>query len=588
MKARALFVTLAVLAVCLFGMTSVALAAPLSFEVTYDPAVGTAPVDGRIIVIAANPFYADWGYTEPREVVANELAQGPPFWGKTVSALAPGATETLDTTGVYGYPLPTIAELPEGDYWVQAYLAKYTTFHRADGFTFKGFLPGGVSLDALDDPGALYSTPQMMHLTPDSGPVQLSLTEVVAPPEPVPPGGTPQQGNPPTTRHVKHVKIKSELLSAFWGQDMYIAADVLLPSGYFKKANAQRKYPVIYWTFHFPYSRWTGSVNPGGFVEPPGVQQASPVWWEGDARFSKWWLSGKAPQVIYVQIREENPYGEVAYQVDSPNLGPYDTAEKTELVPAIQKRFRIYRAGWARTAFGCSTGGWMAAAQQIFHPKYYAGAWVFSPDIMSFAAYGTCNLYADDNLYYEDFGWYQLPRPGSVMGNHQYATTAAQENLWEAALTGPDGRVANDWTFGLTQAVWGPIGPDGYYLPAWDKLTGTIDHAVTEQMKGMDLTLYTKKNWGTIGKDLRGKLHIYCGTSDNFMLDNGVLDFQKMSSKLKSPQADFDFHWVANARHVWWIQVGRGGGLVGLVRTMARTMRDAAPNEASRWWYATN
>ncbi len=560
-----------------------ALAAPLSFEVTYDAAAGATPVDGRVMVVAADQFYADWGYPEPRFVPEGEGPATPPFWGKTVAALAPGSTVKLGAgADVYGYPLPTIAELPEGDYWVQAVLNKYTTFDRADGFSIKAFLPGGSDYDVMDNPGSLYSDPQKVHIDPDGGPVALSLTHVVEPKEPVPPGGVAAQGNPTDSEHVKHVKIRSELLSEFWGQDMYLGADVLLPSGYFRKANRQRKYPVVYWNFHYPQS------NPGGFVEPPAVQKARKAWWYGDAGFSEWWLSGKAPQVIYVQFREENPYGETAYQADSPNVGPYDTAEKTELVPELQSRFRIYRAGWARTCFGISTGGWITAAQQIFHPEYYAGAWVFSPDFLSFTAAPTANLYEDDNYFYTDYGWMKVWRPADVLSNLDPSSTIAQNIWWEAAVTGPDGYVTNGWSFSLTQAVWGPRGPDGCYAPAWDPITGKIDHAVTAQMKAKDLTEYTKANWPTIGKDLRGKLHIYVGTKDGVLLNYGVEVFEAMAGELTAPQANFDIHYVPNAGHVFWPQVGRDGGLVGLVETMARAMRDAAPNEASRWWYTTD
>jgi hypothetical protein len=595
--------------VAAMALATPALAAPLTFEVTYDATAGATPVDGRIIVIAADRFYADW-YPEPRFVPEGEGAATPPFWGKTVEAMAPGSTVTLgdndgvcryplqaiaellapgstvtlgDGDDVYGYPLPTIAELPEGDYWVQAVLNKHTTFDRADGFSLKAFLPGGSDNDAMDNPGSLYSDPQLVHIAPDGGPVKLSLTHVVQPQEPVPPGGTAAQGNPTDSKHVKHVKIRSELLSDFWGQDMFLGADVLLPSGYFKKANRQRKYPVIYFTFHYPRR------NPGGFVEPPAQHPSGPNFWYRDGRFSEWWLSGKAPQVMFVAFREENPYGSTAYQTDSPNVGPYDTAEKTELVPDLQSRFRIYGAGWARTCFGISSGGWMAAAQQIYHPEYYAGAWVFAPDFLSFTAAPTADLYHDDNYYYTDYGWMKVLRPGAVLPNHEPADTIAQNLWWEAALTGPDGYVTNGWSIGLTQAIWGPQGPDGYYAPAWDKLGGKIDHAVTEQMKAKDLTEYTRSNWSTIGEDLRGKLHIYVGTRDEYNLDNGVQVFETMAEELTAPKADFDIHYVVNAGHVFWPQVGKDGGLVGLVKTMAGTMRDAAPTEAKKWWwYAAN
>jgi len=49
--------------------------------------------------------------------------------------------------------------------------------------------------------------------------VPLALTQVITPSTPVPPGGTEQQGNPSDSAHVKHLKIRSALLSRFWGKD---------------------------------------------------------------------------------------------------------------------------------------------------------------------------------------------------------------------------------------------------------------------------------------------------------------------------------------------------------------------------------
>ena len=140
----------------------------------------------------------------------------------------------------------------------------------------------------------------------DRRPVRLALTDVIAPSDPVPPGGTCQQGNPPDSAHVKHVKIKSELLSRYWGRPMYIAANVLLPAGYDEHPDA--RYPVVYQHGHYP------GPSPFGFRE------------DGGNAFSQWWLGGEAPRVIAVTFRHENPYYDDSYAVNSANLGPYGDA----------------------------------------------------------------------------------------------------------------------------------------------------------------------------------------------------------------------------------------------------------------------
>ena len=65
-----------------------------------------------------------------------------------------------------------------------------------------------------------------------SGTVRLSLTHEIPLGYELQEGQVDQQGNYEDTGMVKYVKIKSQLLSDFWGCDMYIGANVLLPQDY--------------------------------------------------------------------------------------------------------------------------------------------------------------------------------------------------------------------------------------------------------------------------------------------------------------------------------------------------------------------
>jgi hypothetical protein len=312
---------------------------PLSFRVSFDAALRSEPVDGRVFVIVSTDTSSD-----PRFQVY--VGGGVPFWGRDVSGVEPGDVMTLDGgAGTYGYPFETLAQLPAGDYQVQAFLNVYTTFSRSDGSVVQLHMPCGDGGYFLDSPGNLYGTPVQMHLAPDAGTIQLSLDNVVEPSDPVPAGGTCQQGNPKDSKHVKHLKIQSDLLTAFWGTPIFIGADVLLPDGYGKAVNADVRYPVIYLQGHFPFS------NPFGFTEG------------GGNRFSDWWLSADAPRVVVVQLRHETPFFDDSYAVNSANLGPYGDAIVTELIPSIQDAYRIVARPWARTLTGGSTGGWEALAQ---------------------------------------------------------------------------------------------------------------------------------------------------------------------------------------------------------------------------------
>ncbi len=55
---------------------------------------------------------------------------------------------------------------------------------------------------------------------------------------------------PKDTEWIKHIKIKSEKLSEFWGRDMYLGAHVLLPKGF--NEHPEAKYPLMVFQGHFP------------------------------------------------------------------------------------------------------------------------------------------------------------------------------------------------------------------------------------------------------------------------------------------------------------------------------------------------
>ena len=53
-----------------------------------------------------------------------------------MEGLAPGEDAVLDGD-VLGYPVDSVADIPRGEYWVQAVLHRYETFHRSDGHRLK-------------------------------------------------------------------------------------------------------------------------------------------------------------------------------------------------------------------------------------------------------------------------------------------------------------------------------------------------------------------------------------------------------------------------------------------------------------------
>ena len=68
------------------------------------------------------------------------------------------------------------------------------------------------------------------------------------------------------------------------------------------------------------------------------------------------------------QIQHPTPYYDDSYAVNSASQGPWGDAIMHELLPEVERRFRGIGEGWARFTYGCSTGGWVSLAVQVFYP----------------------------------------------------------------------------------------------------------------------------------------------------------------------------------------------------------------------------
>src|SRR5688500_11144348 len=86
--------------------------------------------------------------------------------------------------------------------------------------------------------------------------------------------------------------------------------------------------------------------------------------------------------------------------------------------------------------------------------------------------------------------------------------------------------------FDIWEAVYSPVGTNGYPKPIWNKLTGDIDPSVAEYWRqNYDLGHILQRDWAKLGPKLEGKLHIYVGEADNYYLNNAVYlveDFLKI------------------------------------------------------------
>ncbi len=510
--------------------------ATLTMAVTLPASASSTPLDGRMLLMISNN-----NKTEPRFQIRDGVRTQQIF-GMDVDGMVPGEDVVFDAS-ILGYPRESLADIPKGEYWVQALLHKYETFHRADGHVIKLPMDRGEGQHWNLAPGNLYSTPRKMLLDPaKEQSLRITLDQQIPPITP-----------PADTKYIKHIKIKSELLSKFWGRPMHLGAAVLLPEGFDEHPEA--RYPLIINHGHFPHTF-------GGFRETPPDPDLKPVHSErfnlpGYNRivqqyaydFYKQWIGHDMPRFIIIEIQHANPYYDDSYAVNSQNLGPYGDAIMHELVPQIEKKYRGIGQGWARFTYGGSTGGWEALAVQIFYPDDFNGCFAACPDPIDFRAYTVVNIYEDENAYYEKGDWSQTPRPGQRNYLGQVHATLEQINQREIVL-GTHSRSGDQWD--IWEAVYSPVGEGGYPKRIWNKRTGEINKDVAAFWReNYDLRYILKRDWDKLGSKLQGKIHIYCGTMDNYYLNNAVYLMEEFLESTKNPHYDGQVDYGERAEHCW-------------------------------------
>ena len=175
---------------------------------------------------------------EPRTQVSDAATTAQVF-GVDVDDWRAGATRTVDATA-FGYPLRSLSSVPPGRYRVQAMINRYQTYRRSDGHTVKLPPDKWEGQQYANKPGNLYSRAVNLTLS------RTSTIPLVLDQEIPPVADFAQRG----TKYVKYLRIKSDLLSKFWGTDTYLGAWVLLPEGFDSHPDA--RYPLVINHGHFP------------------------------------------------------------------------------------------------------------------------------------------------------------------------------------------------------------------------------------------------------------------------------------------------------------------------------------------------
>jgi hypothetical protein len=508
------------------------------FRISYPAAAHGGPVTGRAYVIISRT-----NEKEPRLQVGRT---GVPFFGKDFEGLAPGEWVEIDGSDL-GSPVETLSEIPAEEYYVQGFISIYSEFKRADGHTVWMHDDRWEGQHWERSPSNLASPVLKLRLDANAGYLHEIRAERVL----------PEVEIPPDTGWVRRFRFESKRLTAFWGRPMYLGATVLLPRDYERETI---DYPVVYVQGHFSL--------------------ADPMNWKEGEDLHRAWIADHFPRMIVVTFQDPNPYFDTSYSVNSANLGPYGDAVLEDLIPEVERRFRIIEKPYARVLTGGSTGGWETLALQIFHPDFFGGAFAFAPDPVSFVNVEGIDIYKDVNAFFKQHEWRRVPIANTRELTGEVRLTSQQRNYFEL-VSGTRGRSGEQ--FDAWSAVFGPLGEDGFFKPLFDKRTGAIDPSVAAYWReNYDLLHHLKNNWATLGPKLVGKIHVYCGDMDDFSLNVAVKELELWMKSTENPHYPGVFIWGDGKGH----RFGREFSTEAeRIRRLAEHVLASRPEgEAHPWW----
>jgi len=363
--------------------------------------------------------------------------------------------------------------------------------------------------------GNFYSEVNEVEITGNQH-IELSLTKTIK---------SRNKSQLKNTDWVHYIELESKLLSEFWGRPMSIKASVLFPKNYDMK-NA-RKYPV--------------RINIGGYGS--SWTRASRL--ENDSTFMAWWQSEDGAEFINIFPHGDSPFGD-PYYLDSENSGPYGSALTQELIPFIEEEYNGIGKPAYRFVDGCSTGGWVSLALQIFYPDYFNGAWSFSADPVDFHHMQLVNMYDDNNAFYNRHGYLNpsiRSKTGQPILSIQAEVTGENISSFENTFATSGGQ------WGGWNALYSPKGDDGLPLTAFHPLSGEIDSTVVENWEKFDLLKILKDNWKTLGPKLQGKIWVWMGDMDQFYLNNAMREMDVFLKSTDNPKSDAQINFEATKGH---------------------------------------
>ncbi|RLN73119.1 hypothetical protein BBO99_00009536, partial [Phytophthora kernoviae] len=421
------------------------------FRVVYE---GLEPIeDGRVLL-----FFAPTSESEPR-FEAFDLETLRPLFAKDVRNVQPGdviefeSTE-FSTAEALGF-VPQNLDAFSSELFVQALIHHDTN-----------------DPDANSRVGNTYSKPvEVLFDGPDADNVVKIVADQIV----------EETMDLTPTEWVEHISMKSELLSEYHKQDVYMMASIVLPKDY-ESMKDSHQFPTVYYIEGFTGSE-SYAKRAKGFLSSEMGQE---------------WQAGRWPMpMLRVTLGSRFKFGHTSF-ADTDTNGPWGTALVTEFIPFLESKFPAVPVSTGRFLHGHSSGGWSTLWLQLQFPDFFGGTWSSAPDPVDFSRFQVFNIYEADNAYWDANGH---PYPTS-RSNGLVICSSRDENLVERVY----GR-GNGGQWDAFFALFSPRGADGMPIPLFDKVSGVINRDVAKYWERYDVCKFLQKRQELLTTKLRGKVH---------------------------------------------------------------------------------
>jgi hypothetical protein len=480
---------LAPLVVICLGLLAACASAPAdTYRVHLDPAARAEPAMGRVILFFITATERPWPFTNPIDGPFFEKPQ--PIASIAVKDFKGGEVATLDGSSL---AWPESLDRLEGKVRVQAMLdADDTERSHTEG-------PGNVYSDVVEV--------DVSALREDT--IDLTLKNVVPP-------SAPRRD----FTNLKWVTLRSELLSRFYGRDVFHRAGVALPKGYHIPQYPRQQWPTFYVIPGFG-GRDDGAVDYAQMLMTEGVEEIAPI-------------------AVYVVLDPECPLGHHGF-CDSANNGPRGEALVTELIPHLEAQFRLIARPEARIVTGHSSGGWASLWLQLNYPDVFGACWSSAPDPVDFSAFQMTDLYRDGSMFAMPDGG-ETPAYRRLLlqeeidaGVSDVLMTVRQETGMERAID-PDGRSGQQWD--AWEAMFSPRDDKSMLpRPMFDTTTGQMHQDVVEHWQRYDMAKLLEREWNRLGPVMLERVRLTVGDEDSFYLERAVMKLRDKVEALRTQHA---------------------------------------------------